>query len=99
MAEIEIVKYDSTAQHSMDKGYDQQIKTYDMGSEAGTAMPVPLDSKDGVTLAMVSHHQGWSLWLSFIYKLWKMEICRQHLDDTCHVLKEPLQKYYLNLNE
>ena len=61
MAEIEIVKYDSTAQHSMDKGYDQQIKTFDLCSEGGTTMPVPMDTKDGVTLAMVSHHKGWNL--------------------------------------
>eukprot|EP00092_Neocalanus_flemingeri_P001603 GFUD01001710.1.p1 GENE.GFUD01001710.1~~GFUD01001710.1.p1 ORF type:complete len:505 (-),score=129.89 GFUD01001710.1:141-1655(-) len=75
MAEIENVKFDSSAQQSINKSFEHQMKPYDLCptssqvlgkiaglvcSEAGT-VSLPLDTKDGVTLAMMSHQQGWSL--------------------------------------
>ena len=60
MAEIEVVKFDSSAQHSVEKGSSKQMKTFDDQRDAGT-MGISMDTKSGVSLSMVTQHQGWSL--------------------------------------
>ena len=61
MAEIEVAKFDSSAQQRVEEGSGQQMKSYGLSNVPGSLISMPLDSKTSVGVSMVPQHHAWSM--------------------------------------